>query len=50
MKSGFRVFPNAAGIQEGRGDSFRRAVFTAEEHRVALPKMSLKVECVKLGL
>lgn len=42
-RTGFRVFPYSVVIQEGRGDRFRRAVFTSEEHRAVLLKMSLKV-------
>lgn len=42
-RTGFRVFSCSVVIQEGRGDRFRRAVFTSEEHRAALLKMSLKV-------
>lgn len=42
-RTGFRVFPCSVVIQEGRGDRFRRAVFTSEEHRAALLKMSFKV-------
>lgn len=41
IDTGLRVFPNSAGIQEGRGD---RAAFKAEECRTVLAKMSLKVE------
>lgn len=45
MREWFQVFPNAAVFPNTER---KRAVFTSEEHRAALPKMSLRVECVKM--